>query len=71
MIPVYAHRCLAAGRGTFGTPVYSNWQTDVIYYGIDLVRYIAREFGGKSELDADRESIERVSFWDDLVWGNR
>jgi hypothetical protein len=45
MVPVYGHRYLPAGRGTFGHPVLSMWQTDIIYYGLDLADYIDHEFG--------------------------
>jgi hypothetical protein len=45
MVPIYAHRFLPAGRGTFGQPVLSMWGTDIIRYGNDLVDYISREFG--------------------------
>lgn len=44
MVPVYGHRYLPAGRGTWGHPVLSMYQTDIICYGADLVDYINREF---------------------------
>jgi hypothetical protein len=44
MIPVWGHRYLPAGRGTYGHPVLSIWQTDIIIYGTDLANYIALEF---------------------------
>lgn len=40
MIPIYAHRYLPAGRGTYGNPVLSIYQTDIIFYGTDLADYI-------------------------------
>jgi hypothetical protein len=33
MVPVYSHRYLPAGRGTYGQPVLSMHQTDIIFYG--------------------------------------
>ncbi|WP_344901037.1 hypothetical protein [Actinomadura meridiana] len=39
MIPVYAHRFLPAGHGTFGHPVLSMWGCDIIQYGTDLLDY--------------------------------
>lgn len=36
MIPVYGHRYLPAGRGTYGHPALSIYQTDIIFYGTDL-----------------------------------
>ena len=50
MIPVYAHRYLPAGRGTYGHPVLSIYQTDIIIYGTDLADYIDREFGSAERL---------------------
>ena len=44
MIPVWGHRYLPAGRGTYGHPVLSIWQTDIIMYGTDIAQYIAIEF---------------------------
>jgi hypothetical protein len=44
VVPLYVHRFLPAGRGTWGHPVLSIWGVDVIYYGADLLDYIAREF---------------------------
>jgi hypothetical protein len=44
LVPVYGHRYLPAGRGSGGHPVLSVYQTDIIYYGLDLDDYIHREF---------------------------
>ncbi|HEY3869002.1 MAG TPA: hypothetical protein VGM10_11655 [Actinocrinis sp.] len=69
MIPVFGHRYLPGGRATFGHPVLSMWQTDIICYGNDLVDYIRHEFGGP---DADLATPGRppqvtVPFWRDFV----
>jgi hypothetical protein len=65
LVPVYGHRYLPAGRGAFGHPVLSMWQTDIIYYGADLLDYIRREFGGGA--DKTREPVATVPFWSDLL----
>ena len=44
LIPVYGHRFLPAGRGTFGSPVLSVYGTDIIRYGVDLTDYVNQEF---------------------------
>ncbi|MEV6517294.1 hypothetical protein ACFXA2_30530 [Micromonospora chalcea] len=45
MVPVYGHRYLPAGRGSFGHPVLSIHQlTDTIVYGHDLANYVDQEF---------------------------
>ncbi|MGN9811774.1 hypothetical protein ACTMSW_20740 [Micromonospora sp. BQ11] len=59
MIPVYAHRYLPAGRGSFGHPVLSIHRlTDTIVYGHDLADYIEQEF---------RRPRVTVGFWRDYV----
>ncbi|WP_159451034.1 hypothetical protein [Micromonospora cremea] len=59
MIPVYAHRYLPAGRGSFGHPVLSIHRlTDTIVYGHDLADYIVQEF---------REPRVTVAFWRNYV----
>ncbi|MFE9956978.1 hypothetical protein [Micromonospora sp. NPDC005299] len=59
MVPVYAHRYLPAGRGSFGHPVLSIHRlTDTIVYGKDLAHYIDQEF---------REARVTVPFCRDYV----
>ncbi|MFD4583183.1 hypothetical protein [Streptomyces sp. NPDC058434] len=68
MVPVYAHRCLPAGRGTFGHPVLSMWQTDIIYYGTDLADYIHQEFeDGRGNVGESWSPRATAPFWRDLV----
>ena len=67
MVPVYGHRYLPAGRGTFGHSVLSMWQTDIIYYGLDLADYINREFSGRGPGEEPWEPQASVEFWKDLV----
>ncbi len=68
MVPVYGHRYLPAGRGTFGHPVLSMWQTDIIYYGMDLIDYVHQEFGGPGtdRTDARWDPPGSVPFWLDF-----
>ncbi|MEV6243068.1 hypothetical protein [Lentzea sp. NPDC051838] len=66
MIPVYLHRCLPAGRGSFGNPVLSMYQTDIIYYGVDLLDYVAREFYVRDQ-DRPLRHPKPIPFWDDLL----
>lgn len=69
MVPVYGHRYLPAGRGTFGHPVLSMWQTDIIYYGLDLADYIDHEFGRTrfEEGTGEWEPRATIEFWRDFV----
>jgi hypothetical protein len=54
MIPVCSHRYLPAGRGTYGHPVLSIYQTDIIIYGTDLADYINQEPGRHSSAQTGR-----------------
>ncbi|MEV5489120.1 hypothetical protein AB0L47_14110 [Streptomyces bobili] len=68
LVPVYAHRYLPAGRGSLGHPVLSMWQTDIIYYGMDLVDYIHQEFDEvRGELAETWNPRATVPFWRDLL----
>lgn len=68
LVPVYAHRYLPAGRGSFGHPVLSMWQTDIIYYGLDLVDYMHQEFDdARGDVDDGWDPRATVPFWRDLL----
>jgi hypothetical protein len=69
MVPVFGHRYLPAGRGTSGHPVLSMYQTDIIFYGLDLADYMRQEFGGpEPDPDTARRTPEAtVEFWRSLV----
>ncbi|WP_367572865.1 hypothetical protein [Streptomyces globisporus] len=67
MVPVYSHRCLPAGRGTYGHPVLSIHQTDIIHYGTDLADYITQEFNGSPHGEGASCLRSTVAFWRDLV----
>ncbi|NRQ34702.1 hypothetical protein HII36_23125 [Nonomuraea sp. NN258] len=68
MIPIFSHRYLPAGRGTFGHPVLSMVQTDIIYYGTDLADYIHKEFGDASySIDPHWAPPTVAPFWRDFL----
>ncbi|MFE2544196.1 SMI1/KNR4 family protein [Actinacidiphila glaucinigra] len=68
LVPVYGHRYLPAGRGSSGHPVLSMWQTDIIYYGLDLVDYIHREFDeARGNVDNSWNPKATAPFWRDLL----
>jgi hypothetical protein len=66
MIPVSGHRYLPAGRGTYGHPVLSIYQTDIIVYGTDIADYITCEFSRWS-ISADWTPPPMVAFWSDFL----
>lgn len=45
LIPVFSHRYLPAAPAPNSAPVFSVYQTDVVYYGNDLADYLDNEFG--------------------------
>jgi hypothetical protein len=70
MVPVYSHRYLPAGRGGWGHPVLSMYQTDIIVSGLDLLDYLYQEFHvgpGIERADPDWRPAPTVPFWSDLV----
>jgi hypothetical protein len=69
LVPLYGHRFLPAGHGTYGHLVLSVWQTDIICYGADLSDYIEREFGAPQQTlnDATKGPRATVAFWRDFV----
>ena len=69
MVPVYSHRCVPAGRGTWGHPVLSIMQTDVIYYGTDLADFVYQQFGGPclDRMDERWDPQATVEFWSYFV----
>jgi hypothetical protein len=66
LVPLYAHRFLPAGQGSYGHPVLSVWGTDIICYGHDLADYVDREFGTFDE-NAPWPSHASVPFWSDFL----
>jgi hypothetical protein len=65
LVPVYSHRYLPAGRGSFGHPVLSVVRTDVVALGCDLADYIAHEFSLGDH--CPKSPTPRVDFWSELV----
>jgi hypothetical protein len=67
LVPVYGHRYLPAAPAPSPAPVFSVYQTDVIYYGKDLVDYIEHEFGTTKPWTPGPTA--RIPFWSDLAEG--
>lgn len=66
LIPIFKHRYTPSEPILEGNPVYSVWQTDIIYYGFDLEDYLNREFG--VPLLRPRITEPRpIRFWDEIV----
>ncbi|HEX8094088.1 SMI1/KNR4 family protein [Jatrophihabitans sp.] len=67
LIPLYSHRYLPADPAHRPSPIFSVYQADVIYYGDNLVDYIAHEF--KVPPLEPSSNRARVPFWSDLAEG--
>ncbi|MGW6542415.1 hypothetical protein ACWGBH_06120 [Streptomyces massasporeus] len=62
MVPIHSHRYLLGDPDRIGTPVLSMYQTDIIYYGTDLVDYFRHEFGGPVRTPEDHQHAA-IPFW--------
>lgn len=69
LVPIFAHRYLPAAPAPVPSPVFSVHQTDVIYYGDNLLDYIAHEFQLVERPPAEPGGVQRVAFWSDLAYG--
>lgn len=65
LIPIYGHRYLPDSPHLDGNPVYSVWQTDIIYYGFDLPSYLAEEFKIDNPYPTPQQP-RRIDFWSSL-----
>jgi hypothetical protein len=66
LIPVYSHRFLPEMPFEEGNPVFSVYQTDIIYYGDSLLNYFHNEFEQGNEYT---ENIKHIPFWSDCCLG--
>jgi hypothetical protein len=72
LIPIYSHRYIPAVPSESGNPVFSVYQTDIIYYGADLMDYLQNEFSyhfGRAEYSVAK-TPRRIAFWSRLAGEN-
>lgn len=62
LIPIYGHRMTPAAPSPSGSPVFSVWQTDVIFYGANLLEYLANEMAMDGNLRLSPRSVD-VPYW--------
>lgn len=67
LAPVYGHRYLPVDPCREANPVFSIWQTDIIYYGANLADYLRREFVCGHEGQPFPELTRRIPIWSDFV----
>ncbi|HXG66624.1 MAG TPA: SMI1/KNR4 family protein [Blastocatellia bacterium] len=69
LIPINGHRYIPDRPDEACNPVFSVYQTDIIYYGCNLADYLENEFSyyfGRSEHSLKGE-IKHIEFWSNLV----
>jgi hypothetical protein len=66
LIPIYGHRYLPAAPAPAGSPVFSVYQTDVVYCGDNLLDYVAHEFHTPPP-HPTRDDRPHIRFWSDLA----
>jgi len=64
LIPIYSHRYIPETPHEENNPVFSVYQTDIIYYGSSIANYFLNEFCKKDKLKLPRE-MKRIPFWSD------
>ena len=65
LIPIIGHRYLPSEPGESGNPVFSVYQSDIIYYGRDLADYFERELNPSGMPFAG--PTRYIPFWSDMV----
>lgn len=72
LIPIYGHRYIPDRPHQAGNPVFSVYQTDIIYYGSDLADYLENEFAyyfGRTA-NLPPSGVKNIEFWSWLVGHN-
>lgn len=69
-IPICGHRCVLGIVNCDSSPVLSIWQTDIIYYGSDIMEYFVNEFEGfKLKVNTSDLRFKKENFWSDVIEG--
>ena len=67
LIPVMGHRYISSEPNEAGNPVYSVYQTDIIFYGENIWDYFETEFNKKKHSDIDYSKMKKIPFWHDMI----
>ena len=75
LIPICSHRFIPESPYEAGNPIISIYQTDIIYYGSDLLNYLENEFtyyfrGPNLGVNVDYSKIKRIEKWFDFIEEN-
>lgn len=66
LIPIYSHRYIPEEPHESGNPIFSAYQSDIIYYGRDLADYFDHELNRNANRGA-LTNVKRIRFWSDMV----
>jgi hypothetical protein len=66
LIPIFGHRYIPDEPQLAGNPVFSVYQTDIVYYGADLAHYLIDEFSGGIAALVEYP-IRPIRFWGKLT----
>jgi hypothetical protein len=67
LIPIFGHRYISSEPEERGNPVFSVYQTDIIYYGENLLSYLKIEFNMKKHELIDHTKVKNIRFWSEIV----
>ncbi len=68
LIPIYGHRYIPDRPHESGNPVFSVHQSDIIYYGEDLLDYLCNEFLDQFERSKLAiESVKQIELWSEIA----
>jgi hypothetical protein len=69
LVPIYSHRYIPSEPIEFDNPIFSVYQTDVIYYGYNIADYFAKEFHFElpANFNPPTSPIKDIPFWSDLI----
>jgi hypothetical protein len=65
LVPLFSHRYIPSEPNESGNPIFSIYQSDIIYYGADLADYFEREF--RNARGPVVGPVKRIRFWSDFV----
>ena len=69
LIPIYSHRYVPSFPDSIDVPVFSVYQTDIIYYGNNIENYFEHEFN-KNYKDDNKDGdigTKEIPFWSHIV----
>lgn len=62
LIPIFSHRYVVSGKDA-DYPIISVYQTDIIYYGSNLLEYFKHEFNHTHNIT----NVKEIPFWNQII----